>query len=849
MNWFINQEVELTKGAIAGEKRTNITPLAYPGSANAHQWCVYVKNHGIPLDLTGNTVTAYFQRSDGNVVVVQGDTIDNMAYVIIPAEVYAISGIVKAYMDVVLAGSAITPVAGITFNVPQNMSGDIIDPGEVIPASLEELLAEIDAMRQATAEARAVVSSSVRYDTAQTLTDAQKERARWNIDAANANDVVDLKSALDESRLKRTIYGKNVVITDGAENGIVETVLEFLPIQSGTGDPSSTNIRELSGRNSVDITINNEATAINLGTTIYSGNLNINTGVLTETYGYLDCTNVDWHLSGNKFWVYAGSMKNVSGGSVGYCNMYKPIKGIANNNGEISFGDSRYSSSPRIVIVDSNYSTVEQFKEYLATMANNGTPLIVVYPLATPLTSEIAPISYDIITGENTISTTADDMNITYYVNLSKYLKVVPQDEKIILFNIPDRSDISSLLNTALMATGINVVEVPSGNYTISSTVTIPAGKTVIFQGDYANASITPTTITPAENGITMFLFETESHLEGGYFDLGSYENVVAFKIDCHNSGKQRITIKKSKIVGGRENTTHVFSQTGVFVECDYASDETVTAYGYLVFAEFDLWIDMVGYAYHFHRQTSAGSGSSTSGVWLTENNIYGYIRHCTRYIWYDFSDGNFANNDSIIGATFQAGSLYSGESNYPGVNIFGSGIIIAGKFWDFSGVHNHPAVYFEHGATNNYIMRRCSVEDYAMTNGLLTSNYTAQTLSRINAYRFINIEKKEKIGDVVNKSYQVGDIIYLNIQFKVGTEVAANDTIFDIVTDALAGEYIFPCTIASGASRGSVHIYRPSGANYPVIRATTTIIANNAWMWLTGVIVSKRIESWTMSS
>lgn len=223
MNWFIDQEVELTKGAIAGEKRTNITPLAYPGSANAHQWRVYVKNHGIPLDLTGNTVTAYFQRSDGNVVVVQGDTIDNMAYVIIPAEVYAISGIVKAYMDVVLAGSAITPVAGITFNVPQNMSGDIIDPGEVIPASLEELLAEIDAMRQATAEARAVVSSSVRYDSAQTLTDAQKETARGNINAASVGDVGDLRSALTD--VEQVVYQESLGINIGvAINRKINTV-------------------------------------------------------------------------------------------------------------------------------------------------------------------------------------------------------------------------------------------------------------------------------------------------------------------------------------------------------------------------------------------------------------------------------------------------------------------------------------------------------------------------------------------------------------------------------------------------------------------------------------------------
>lgn len=41
------------------------------------------------------------------------------------------------------------------------------------------------------------ITQAVRYDAAQTLTDAQKEQARANIDAADAGDVADLKSAVD----------------------------------------------------------------------------------------------------------------------------------------------------------------------------------------------------------------------------------------------------------------------------------------------------------------------------------------------------------------------------------------------------------------------------------------------------------------------------------------------------------------------------------------------------------------------------------------------------------------------------------------------------------------------------
>lgn len=201
MPWFIEQEVELTKGAIAGEKRINIMPLAYPGSANAHQWRVKVKYNNVSFDLTGYAATAYFQTPDGRKVVQHDSTIiDNSVSVLIPSEVYAESGMVKAVLFLEHSGSTVIPISGITFNVLPNLTGEIIDPGSVLPTSVEALVAEIGDMREATAEARAVVSSSVRYDAAQTLTDAQKGTARGNIDAANVSAFETLKDTVDTNR-------------------------------------------------------------------------------------------------------------------------------------------------------------------------------------------------------------------------------------------------------------------------------------------------------------------------------------------------------------------------------------------------------------------------------------------------------------------------------------------------------------------------------------------------------------------------------------------------------------------------------------------------------------------------
>ena len=73
-------------------------------------------------------------------------------------------------------GTTATTVLALTGTVIRTETDAAVDPGEIIPD-----LAELQAVA---AEAIAAVAGSVRFDQAQTLTDAQKAQARGNIGAA-----------------------------------------------------------------------------------------------------------------------------------------------------------------------------------------------------------------------------------------------------------------------------------------------------------------------------------------------------------------------------------------------------------------------------------------------------------------------------------------------------------------------------------------------------------------------------------------------------------------------------------------------------------------------------------------
>lgn len=152
--WHFDQQVDLKSGA--GDV---IWPnaLMMEGDNEAHAWQVQVRDGGKAVDMSLYGVTAYFQRADGNTVVVVGSAEGDKATVLLPQSAYAVPGQLLGVMRASMGGSNMT-LAACRWTVRNAPDGDYIDPGHVVP-SLPELLDRIAEMESATAAANAAAGS------------------------------------------------------------------------------------------------------------------------------------------------------------------------------------------------------------------------------------------------------------------------------------------------------------------------------------------------------------------------------------------------------------------------------------------------------------------------------------------------------------------------------------------------------------------------------------------------------------------------------------------------------------------------------------------------------------------
>ena len=75
------------------------------------------------------------------------------------------------------------------------------------------------------------------------------------------------------ARLQKTVKGNPITVTDAYNTSIVNLSVDFSPVQSGSGTPSPTNIRPITGYDSLPIAINSDPSAIPglFNETIYGG--------------------------------------------------------------------------------------------------------------------------------------------------------------------------------------------------------------------------------------------------------------------------------------------------------------------------------------------------------------------------------------------------------------------------------------------------------------------------------------------------------------------------------------------------------------------------------------------------
>lgn len=137
---------------------------------------VRVFNGDSPASLTGSCV-GYCVLSNGASIPVNGTVSGNTAYIVIPSSVYAVPGPVIVIIKNINVSNVATLAAICTTVI--GIGGTIEDPSaEVIAAWTAQINAAIVTVQ----------GNSVRFDTSQSLSTAQKEQARNNI-AANTSAV------------------------------------------------------------------------------------------------------------------------------------------------------------------------------------------------------------------------------------------------------------------------------------------------------------------------------------------------------------------------------------------------------------------------------------------------------------------------------------------------------------------------------------------------------------------------------------------------------------------------------------------------------------------------------------
>lgn len=135
----------------------------FKGDNNANRFSVELMDgNDIATPEAGTVCTGKYLRADGYAQTVSGMILGNKLYFDLPAAAYEIDGRIGIFVSATLSGKKVTWLA-VSGTVSRTDNNAWIDPDHVVPDTVEDLIAEITAMQQATAAANAAAASASRY--------------------------------------------------------------------------------------------------------------------------------------------------------------------------------------------------------------------------------------------------------------------------------------------------------------------------------------------------------------------------------------------------------------------------------------------------------------------------------------------------------------------------------------------------------------------------------------------------------------------------------------------------------------------------------------------------------------
>lgn len=199
---------------------------------------------------------------------------------------------------------------------------------------------------------------------------------------------------------------------------ITEITLGFQPLNGGRSAYSNIQL-ELGSTATPYDPYKGQTVTIQLGQTVYGGTLDALTGKLTIYRVFFELQTADSSAWG-KSTTYDGSFYiarsafavdgiPIKASSVLLCSHAKTVR----SNNEYVYGTCRCSIYLNFFLMPSG-STVSDWLEYLWQQKDGGTPVEACGFLETPITVQLTPIQIMTLIGENTVSSDAGDVSVSY---------------------------------------------------------------------------------------------------------------------------------------------------------------------------------------------------------------------------------------------------------------------------------------------------------------------------------------------------------------------------------------------------------------------------------------------------
>ena len=205
-----------------------------------------------------------------------------------------------------------------------------------------------------------------------------------------------------------SVEGPAVSFETNVEAPLVSLEAQIVALQEGSGTPSPSNVRPISGFSKITIHHNSNEVEIQLGQTVYGGRLNVTTGELTITHKGIIVESVQYVYlqSNNKYYWQTNLAESSSSQTEIISSHFFGAIGVAE-------GHCYITGSPlqRLIIVPTDQTL--NTKELADAWCAENKPQFV-YPLAEEITVQLSPAEVNTIIGINNITANTGDVKVTY---------------------------------------------------------------------------------------------------------------------------------------------------------------------------------------------------------------------------------------------------------------------------------------------------------------------------------------------------------------------------------------------------------------------------------------------------